>query len=117
MAISISISNSEFKGKSKVLNNRQVRNSSQEVEVALDGVKVEDEVELLNDASVDGLLEAIEKAAEYLERDSKEKRLVKQMMREINTQNQSRKSILKKYVPELIVGTLANVIGTYISTL
>ena len=40
MAISISISNSEFKGKSKVLNNLQVRNSSQEVEVALDGVKV-----------------------------------------------------------------------------
>lgn len=119
MAVNISVKNSEFNGKSKVLSNMQLRDNT-DLDVSIDNISVDNEAEFLNrikyldNTNVDKLMEKIQEAADKLEEKEHEYMTVQMMMEEVREQKQPKKNILIKYLPELLVGTLANVISTYI---
>lgn len=122
MAINISISNSAINGRSKVLGNVRIKGAT-DIDVNIDNLMVNDNAELLNrleildDTHITELVKEIEKEVVQSEKNGKEYEIVQQMIEKINIANQSKRSIIKEYIPELLVGTLANVIGAYLSRL
>ena len=122
MAINISISNSAINGRSKVLGDVRIKGAT-DIDVNIDNLMVNDNAELLNwleildDTHITELVKEIEKEVVQSEKNGKEYEIVQQMIEKINIANQSKRSIIKEYIPELLVGTLANVIGAYLSRL
>lgn len=122
MAINISISNSTINGRSKVLGDVRIKGAA-DIDVNIDNLMVNENAELLNrleildDTHITELVKEIEKEVEQSEKNGKEYEIVQQMIEKINIANQSKRSIIKEYIPELLVGTLANVIGAYLSRL
>lgn len=122
MAINISISNSAINGRSKVLGDVRIKGATG-IDVNIDNLMVNDNAELLNrleildDTHITELVKEIEKEVVQSEKNGKEYEIVQQMIEKINIANQSKRSIIKEYIPELLVGTLANVIGAYLSRL
>ena len=122
MAINISISNSAINGRSKVLGDVRIKGAT-DIDVNIDNLMVNDNAELLNrleildDTHITELVKEIEKEVVQSEKNGKEYEIVQQMIEKINIANQSKRSIIKEYLPELLVGTLANVIGAYLSRL
>ena len=122
MAINISISNSAIIGRSKVLGDVRIKGAT-DIDVNIDNLMVNDNAELLNrleildDTHITELVKEIEKEVVQSEKNGKEYEIVQQMIEKINIANQSKRSIIKEYIPELLVGTLANVIGAYLSRL
>lgn len=122
MAINISISNSAINGRSKVLGDVRIKGAT-DIDVNIDNLMVNDNAELLNrleildDTHITELVKEIEKEVVQSEKNGKEYEIVQQMIEKINITNQSKRSIIKEYIPELLVGTLANVIGAYLSRL
>lgn len=122
MAINISISNSAINGRSKVLGDVRIKGAT-DIDVNIDNLMVNDNAELLNrleildDTHITELVKEIEKEVVQSEKNGKEYEIVQQMIEKINIANQSKRSIIKEYIPELLVGTLANVIGVYLSRL
>lgn len=122
MAINILINNSEIKGKSKVLDDMRVKGTA-DVAVNIESLTVDENAELLNrleildDVHMTELIKEIEKEVVQSEKKEKEYEIVQQMVKKLNTTNQSKRSIIKEYIPQLFVGTLANVIGAYLSRL
>lgn len=122
MAINISISNSAINGRSKVLGDVRIKGAT-DIDVNIDNLMVNDNAELLNrleildDTHITELVKEIEKKVVQSEKNGKEYEIVQQMIEKINIANQSKRSIIKEYIPELLVGTLANVIGAYLSRL
>lgn len=94
-----------------------------DIDVNIDNLMVNDNAELLNrleildDTHITELVKEIEKEVVQSEKNGKEYEIVQQMIEKINIANQSKRSIIKEYIPELLVGTLANVIGAYLSRL
>lgn len=94
-----------------------------DIDVNIDNLMVNDNAELLNrleildDTHIKELVKEIEKEVVQSEKNGKEYEIVQQMIEKINIANQSKRSIIKEYIPELLVGTLANVIGAYLSRL
>ena len=122
MAINISISNSAINGRSKVLGDVRIKGAT-DIDVNIDNLMVNDNAELLNrleildDTHITELVKEIEKEVVQSEKNGKEYEIVQQMIEKINIANQSKRSIIKEYIPELLVGTLANLIGAYLSRL
>ncbi|MCI6064984.1 hypothetical protein MR818_06380 [bacterium] len=122
MEINISISNSAINGRSKVLGDVRIKGAT-DIDVNIDNLMVNDNAELLNrleildDTHITELVKEIEKEVVQSEKNGKEYEIVQQMIEKINIANQSKRSIIKEYIPELLVGTLANVIGAYLSRL
>lgn len=122
MAINISISNSAINGRGKVLGDVRIKGAT-DIDVNIDNLMVNDNAELLNrleildDTHITELVKEIEKEVVQSEKNGKEYEIVQQMIEKINIANQSKRSIIKEYIPELLVGTLANVIGAYLSRL
>ena len=122
MAINISISNSAINGRSKVLGDVRIKGAT-DIDVNIDNLMVNDNAELLNrleildDTHITELVKEIEKEVVQSEKNGKEYEIVQQMIEKINIANQSKRSIIKEYIPELLVGTLANIIGAYLSRL
>lgn len=122
MAINISISNSAINGRSKVLGDVRIKGAT-DIDVNIDNLMVNDNAELLNrleildDTHITELVKEIEKEVVQSEKNGEEYEIVQQMIEKINIANQSKRSIIKEYIPELLVGTLANVIGAYLSRL
>lgn len=120
MGINISISNSEFKGKSETLNGLMLQDTIQPVDISLEKIKVEGEAKLLtkvnylSDIDIDGLVDVIEKEAQHIKLTSDDEITINRMIAEFNKKREPKKSILKKYLPDLLVGTLANVVSTYV---
>ena len=110
MAINISISNSAINGRSKVLGDVRIKGAT-DIDVNIDNLMVNDNAELLNRLEILDDTHITELVKEI------EKEVVQQMIEKINIANQSKRSIIKEYIPELLVGTLANVIGAYLSRL
>lgn len=122
MAINISISNSAINGRSKVLGDVRIKGAT-DIDVNIVNLMVNDNAELLNrleildDTHITELVKEIEKEVVQSEKNGKEYEIVQQMIEKINIANQSKRSIIKEFIPELLVGTLANVIGAYLSRL
>ena len=122
MAINISISNSAINGRSKVLGDVRIKGAT-DIDVNIDNLMVNDNAELLNrleildDTHITELVKEIEKEVVQSEKNGKEYEIVQQMIEKINIAHESKRSIIKEYIPELLVGTLANVIGAYLSRL
>jgi len=116
------ISNSAINGRSKVLGDVRIKGAT-DIDVNIDNLMVNDNAELLNrleildDTHITELVKEIEKEVVQSEKNGKEYEIVQQMIEKINIANQSKRSIIKEYIPELLVGTLANVIGAYLSRL
>lgn len=119
MQINIKMKNSTLNGRSKSLNDIQTSDNTV-FDISLEDTHVNDDAELLNGINnldnddTEKLLEKIlllENKTEILEN---EYRII-QKMKEEKLKQQSPKSILKKYLPDLMVGTLVNVISSYIT--
>ena len=82
-----------------------------------DNAELLNRLEILDDTHITELVKEIEKEVVQSEKNGKEYEIVQQMIEKINIANQSKRSIIKEYIPELLVGTLANVIGAYLSRL
>lgn len=120
--IDISINNSEIKGKSKVLGDVSVTGTP-DINVRIENSKIEENAELLerltllDDTHIDELIKNIESTAVVLEKNGSEYEMIQHMLREFSVSHHSKRGIIKKYIPELLVGTLANVIATYLNGL
>lgn len=107
MAIEISISNSSFKGKSKVLNNAKLYiKGTEDVVIKLQELQVEDESEILKKLKIEDLMDNMNpssgeyKALENLTKEKNNKQEFKEKM--INHIKEFSQGVLAKTIIELL---------------
>lgn len=109
MAIEISISDSNFKGKSKVLNNTKLYTTGKEdVVIKLQELQAEDESEILKKLKIEALMDKMDsssgeyKALENLTKEKNNKQEFKDKM--VNHIKEFSQGVLAKTITELLKG-------------
>lgn len=113
MGIKVKITNSEIGKKSEVLNDWHIR-GTQDIDVEMDEVKIKEAARVMDgwsDVQVSDALHMLREHMDKLDKTSKEYKVIRKTLKEIEKSPATVKDILKKYIPQLTVGTLSNVLG------
>lgn len=113
MNIQIKMTNTKISDKVKTMKNMTVVGIDN-VNVEMDNVEIKDEAEFLNnltDRQIDVILERLEEQAELLKKNGKEYNEIENLLRDVKQNRFSSREILKQYLPNLLTGTLANVLS------
>lgn len=113
MAVKIAVSNSSFTGNSKALND--IKGS--DISIDLDKVKVDNAVEMLNkitDTEVGDIVNALLAQQERLSSNEPEYQTIQNLREDVKQNDNNIKEILKKYLPNLVTSTVANILGKLI---
>lgn len=113
MSVNIKVKNSSFGGNSEVLNDIQGRNLS----IELDSVKIDNAVKMLNnitDTEAEDMVNVLLAQQQCLNSTDPEYQILQNMRSDMQQSNYKIKDLLKKYMPNLITSTLANILGKHI---
>lgn len=113
MDIKIKATNTNMSDKSKVMEGITV-GGIDNISVEMDNVEIKDEAKFLNnltDRQVDSVLERLEEQMELLEKNREEYEEIKNLLADIRQGKSPAREILKQHLPNLLTGTLANVLS------
>lgn len=113
MGIKINIQNTKITDDARAFNDMKI-NGLNDVNVEMDHVEIKDKAELLNnmtDIQIDEVLNRLEKQTELLEKTSEEYQEISNLLTEVQQNRPNVRKILGQHLPNLLTGTLANVLG------
>lgn len=113
MGINIKVNNTKMSDKVKALNN-VASSSLDDISIELNDVDMKDEAELLNNLTntqINEVLKKLEDHAKLLEQTGKDYEEIKELFEDLQNSRLSAREVLRQHVPNLITGTLANIIG------
>lgn len=113
MAVRVKITNTEIGKEAEVLNHLQSR-GIQDIDVEMDNVQIREAAKVMDGWSDVQIGDAVFMLQEYmnqLDGGSKEYKVIQKALKEIEASPTTVKDILKKFLPQLTVGTLSNIFG------
>lgn len=113
MDVKIKMTNTKISDKAKVISNMTVSDIG-DVNVEMDCVEIKDEAEFLNNLTniqIDELLSQLKEQIKLLEKTSKEYNEIRNLLADVEKSRLPAREILKQYLPNLLTGTLANILG------
>jgi len=113
VAFKIKITNSEIGKNAKVLNDLK-SGGMQDVDMEIDKVKIDEAAKVMDgwsDVQVSDAVYMLQEYMDKLDKNSAEYRVIHRALGEIETSPNTVKDILKKYIPQITVTTLSNVLG------
>lgn len=113
MSVNITVKNSSFSGNSELLN----RIKSQNLNIELDSIKIENAVKMLNDITdteAEDIVNTLLAQQQCINSAEPEYQMLQSIRADMQQSNCDIKGILKKYMPNLITSTLANILGKLI---
>lgn len=113
MGVKIKISNSDIGKQAEVLNNLQ-SSGMQDIDVEIDKVNIDEAAKVMDnwsDVQISDALYMLQEHMDGIDHNSSEYRIIQRTLREIEDSPTTVKDILKKYLPQLTIGTLSNVLG------
>ena len=117
MGITIKMTNTKISDNAKVMNN-MTGNHSDNINIEMDGVQIGNTAEILNnltDTQTNEILYLLKEQAKKMHNTEKEYQQIIKLLLDIDQEkNFSPKQILKQHMPDLLTGTLANIISSVI---
>lgn len=113
MSVTIKISDTKINDEASVMNNLTI-NASSNNSIELKQVEINDKAELLNNISelqADEILKQLEIQADLLRKSGRENQDLKNLLLAVKKPESSIKKILIEHLPNLLTGTLANIVS------
>lgn len=113
MDIKIKMTNTKISDKVNVISNMSVSDIG-DINVEMDGVEINGDAEVLNnltDTQIYKLLDQLKEQTKFLKETDKEYKEIKNLLADVQKSKLSAREVLKQYLPNLLTGTLANILG------
>lgn len=116
MEINIKMTNTKISDKAKAISDMTVHDVDN-INIEMDGVEIKNEAKFLDnltDAQIDEVLNQLKEQVELLEKTDEEYKEIRTLFADMQKSKLSTREILKQHLPNLLTGTLSNIISNVI---